>query len=143
MANFEEFKQKAADAAEVIAGKTVELAVKAADKTKVFARITKLTAENTADKERSKKVFEELGRLYYDAKKDCPDDFLAQSVAEQATILSRIADRNAEIAQLKSKQECCEDAEDAKFVEESEEAPAEEKCCGDCAAPDDETPKEE
>jgi hypothetical protein len=101
MANFDEFKQKARDTMETIADKSVELYKIAEEKTKVLAKMTKLGAEITVDKGNVRKLYREIGKMYYELHKSSPEETLAQTCAEVTVTLETIADKQAELNELK------------------------------------------
>ncbi len=102
MANFEEFKQKAKDTMETIADKSVELYKAAEEKTKLFAKITKLGAEITLEKGTLRKLYREIGKKYYELHKSAPEDALAQSCIEVTSSLDTIASKKKQIEDLKN-----------------------------------------
>ena len=118
-----DFAGKAADA-------TKDFAEKAADKAKSATRIAKLNIEISQEKENMKKTYLEIGKLYYDTHKDDPDGFFIQLCDEIAAAEKAIAEKEAEIADLKDK----EPDVDVEFEEivEQDEAAAEDVC--KCAA---------
>ena len=89
-----DFAGKAADA-------TKDLAGKAAEKAKAGTRIAKLSVEISTEKENMKKTYTEIGKLYYDTHKDDPDGFFIQLCEEIAIAEKAIAEKEAEIAELK------------------------------------------
>jgi hypothetical protein len=101
MANFDEFKQKAKDTMETIADKSVELYKIAEEKTKLLAKITKLSAEMTLEKGNLRKLQRELGRMYYELHKDVPEDPMVQTCTEITSSLEFIAKKQKEIDALK------------------------------------------
>ena len=90
----------------VDAGK--DLAGKAADMAKAGVRIAKLNMEISAEKENLRKTYIEIGKLYYDTHKDDPEGFFIQLCDEVALSEKNIADKQAEIDELKAG-EVCED----------------------------------
>ena len=96
---------KATEGAKDFAGKaadtTKDLAGKAADKAKAGGRIAKLSMELSQEKEKLKKTYLEIGKHYYDTHKDNPDGFFVQLCEEVAAAEGVIAEKEAEIAQLK------------------------------------------
>ena len=90
----------------VDAGK--DLAEKAADMAKAGVRIAKLNMEISAEKENLRKTYIEIGKLYYDTHKDDPEGFFIQLCDEVALSEKNIADKQAEIDELKAG-EACED----------------------------------
>ena len=110
--DFSEMKNKvlsalgqASDATRDFAGKaadaTKDFAGKAADKAKAGGRIAKLNIEVAQEKENMKKTYVEIGKLYYDTHKDDPDGFFIQLCEEIAIAEKAIAEKEAEIAELK------------------------------------------
>ena len=88
----------------VDAGK--DLAGKAADKAKAGARIAKLNMEISTEKENLRKTYIEIGKLYYDTHKDDPEGFFIQLCDEVALSEKNIADKQAEIDELKVGEPC-------------------------------------
>ena len=84
----------------VDAGK--DLAGKAADMAKAGARIAKLNMEISAEKENLRKTYIEIGKLYYDTHKDDPEGFFIQLCDEVALSEKNIADKQAEIDELRA-----------------------------------------
>jgi hypothetical protein len=109
MANFDELMQKAKDTMETIADKSLELYKMAEEKTKLLAKITKLSAEITFEKGNVRKLYRELGKLYYDLYKNAPEPGFAQTCEEITASLEVIAFKQKEIDALK----CCADDEPA------------------------------
>ncbi len=133
MATFDEIKRRAAEAAGFIA-----------DKTTIVARITRLTAENTAAKESLKKSYRNIGKLYCDMFGDEPAPELVQLVEEVNSLASVIDEKNAEIEDLKALLtarswdpcdcDCCCDCEDDECDDEcccKDTECADECCCGE------------
>ncbi len=102
MANFDEFKQKAKDTMEIIADRSVELYKIAEEKTKLFAKITKLGAEVALEKGTVRKLYREIGKKYYELHKPSPEESLAQTCSEVTASLERIAVKQKEIEELKN-----------------------------------------
>ena len=93
--NTRDFADKAGDSVKDFAGK-------AADKVKAGGRIAKLTMEISSERETMKKAYLEIGRLYYEKHKEDPEGFFVQLCEEVALAEKNIADKEAEIAELKS-----------------------------------------
>lgn len=102
MANFDEFKQKAKDTMETIADRSVELYKIAEEKTKIFAKITKLGAEIALEKGAVRKLYREIGKKYYELHKSAPEEALTQTCAEVTSSLDLIAAKEKEIDELKT-----------------------------------------
>jgi len=130
MSNFEELKKKAAEIAGTIADKSLIFAKKAADKTKSAARITRLNAEIAAERDRVKKNYSEIGKLYYENFKDEPAEVVAQAVSEISISMAIIESKKAEIEELKASDDNICDAEAEECYEE--DCKAEEECECEC-----------
>jgi hypothetical protein len=102
MANFDDFKQKAKDTMETIADRSVEFYKIAEEKTKIFAKITKLGAEIALEKGNVRKLYREIGSKYYELHKASPEDALAQTCTEVTGALENIAAKQKEIEELKN-----------------------------------------
>ena len=133
MANidFEEIKQKAKDTVGAIADVSAELYRKAEAKTKTAARIAKLTAEITRDKGAARRVYEEIGKKYYELHSSETAAELSQLCAEVTTLLEGIDAKQAEINELKSQDGEAEEDVEVEIVEEAAEK-VEDTC--ECAA---------
>jgi len=141
MANFGSFKDKllagigqAVDATKDFAEKAVDVtkdvAEKAGDKAKAGTRIAKLNIEIAGEKENMKKTFIEIGKLYYDTHKEDPEGFFIQLCEEIALAEKNIADKEAEIAELKSAKD--DDSIEVEFEEIVAEDEAAAEDCGCC-----------
>ena len=125
MAGFNDFLTKAGALASKAADKAKDLAGVAAVKTKQVSRIAKLNMDISAKKDDMKKAYAELGKIYYEAHHDAPDETCAPLCAQIDEAAAAVAAMEAEIAQLK--QEIGEDdtAQDADFeavVDQTEDA---------------------
>ena len=134
MADMNEIKSKILDALSRAADKTRDVAGKAADTTKTYARVAKLSMEINGERDTIKKAYIEIGKLYYDTHKDDPEGFFAQLFEEVRLAMENIAQKQAEINALKSANadEPCEaeSAADAGFETAAEgvcETPPEEE----------------
>jgi hypothetical protein len=90
MSNFEEFKQKAKDTAETIADKSVEFYKFAEEKTKIIAKLTKLSTEIALQKNTVKKLYTDLGKKYYELYQEEPVEALKQTCEEITAALEII-----------------------------------------------------
>ena len=119
---------RAADATRGIAGV-------AAEKAKAGGRIAKLTMDIAREKEDMKKTFLEIGKLYYDTHKDAPEGFFSQLCEEIALAEKSVAEKQAELDELKAGFTTPEEPEvEVEFEEIVGEAEAEAECCCDKAA---------
>jgi hypothetical protein len=74
----------------------------AGDKAKALARIAKLTLDISAEKENAKKVYAEIGKLYFETNSGNPGDFFVQLFDELNLANENLAAMEAELAELKS-----------------------------------------
>ncbi|MDR0861601.1 MAG: hypothetical protein LBN30_02350 [Oscillospiraceae bacterium] len=135
MATFDEIKRKIKATAGVIADAAVETYKVAEEKSKVLAKTTKLSAENAGDRNVIRKLYADIGKLYYEKYSTDAEGEFAPPVGEINDALERIALRDKEIAALKSTADItdeevyyADDAETAEVepeAEASDDAPAE------------------
>ena len=78
MADFNDLKGAFLNTLGTVAGKTRDFAEKATDKAKDVARIAKLNMELSAEKDTIQKAYLEIGKLYYETRKNSPDGFFVQ-----------------------------------------------------------------
>ena len=102
MKDFEEFKQVAKETVETIADKSIELYKIAEEKTKLLAKMTKLSTEITLEKGNVRKLYREIGKKYYDLHKLSPENALAQPCAEVTISLDSITAKQMKFEELKS-----------------------------------------
>ena len=62
-----------------------------ANRAKSYGRIAKLALELNGENEELKRVYTEIGRLYYEQAKDAPEGFFAPLFAQAEEICGRIA----------------------------------------------------
>ncbi len=134
MADINDIKDTVLSTLGTVAGKAMDIADKTRETAKGVARIAKLSMEVNNEKAAVDKAYIEIGKLYYETRKDNPDGFFVQ-LCDEITLARENIDRlNEEIAALKAGDDkCCGDVE-VEFTEvsddEFEDAPAaEEKCC--------------
>lgn len=127
MANFDELKQKAKQAADIIADKSVEIYKIAEEKAKVLARITKLSTEIFKNKNEIQKLYTEIGKLYYETHKAEPEANVVQTCMEITTLLEKIDIAQREIEKLKTDNPDIEVEENAPKQESPESDVAEEQ----------------
>lgn len=125
MSNFEEFKQKAKDTAETIADKSVEFYKFAEEKTKIIAKLTKLSTEIALQKNTVKKLYTDLGKKYYELYQEEPVEALKQTCEEITAALEIIEKKQQEMDEIKSSAQQ-EDEAGAEEKTEAEPAAAEE-----------------
>lgn len=129
MGKFKEVFGTVADKTKEYAGvaseKAKEYAGVASDKAKDFTRIAKLTVEINGEKDTVKKAYTEIGKLYYDAHKDEPDELFAQLCDEVTVAMGNISAKEAEIAEIRAKSSQPDDSVEVEFeniVAETEDA---------------------
>lgn len=72
------------------------------NRAKSYGRIAKLALELNGENEELKRVYTEIGRLYYEQAKDAPEGFFAPLFAQAEEICGRIAAKEDEINSLKA-----------------------------------------
>jgi|GEM_PF-3741227 len=101
MANMDDFKRTAAETAETIADKSVELARLAADKTKALARVAKLYAEIASEKEKQRRAYLQVGKLYCEAHAADAEEAFSDLVDQALAAGANIALKRQEIEDIK------------------------------------------
>ena len=132
-----------------IAGKVKEVAEsgtvrdiydKGASRAKSYTRIAKLTLEMNGESEELKRVYTEIGKLYYEQAKDAPEGFFAPLFSQVKEISDSILAKEEEINAMKAEfeAECAakdidveigefDDVVDATASDGADEAPADDK----------------
>ena len=88
-------------------------------KAKSYGRIAKLSLELNGDSEELKRVYNEIGKLYYEQAKDAPEGFFAPLFAQAAELNERIAVKEEEIEALKADDACEEELDiEVEVIEE-------------------------
>lgn len=93
-------------------------------KVMAYSQIAKLSLELTGDKQELKKLYTEIGRLYFEETQE-PDEFFAPLFEQAQEVFTRISDKEALIEALKSTECEC----DEECCCEGEECCCEEGCC--------------
>lgn len=122
-----------------------EIYEQGANRAKSYGRIAKLTLEVNTEGENLKRVYTEIGKLYFEQAKDAPEGYFAPLFAQAEEISASIAAKGAEIDALKAAMEDEADVE-VEFEEVVEAAEAEAYCEPEdfcCEAPAEEVPAEE
>lgn len=73
-----------------------------ANRAKTYSRIARLTLEMNGQTEELKKVYTEIGKLYFEQARENPQGFFAPLFAQAETLLSGFQAKEAEIAELKA-----------------------------------------
>ena len=94
------FCGKVKEAAE--SGSVKEIYDKGASRAKAYSRIAKLTLEMNGESEELKRVYTEIGKLYYDQAKDAPEGFFAPLFNQVQEISASILAKEEEINAMKA-----------------------------------------
>ena len=94
------FCGKVKEAAET--GSVKEIYDKGANRAKAYSRIAKLTLEMNGESEELKRVYTEIGKLYYDQAKDAPEGFFAPLFNQVQEISASILAKEEEINAMKA-----------------------------------------
>ncbi|MBQ2960457.1 MAG: hypothetical protein IJE09_04455 [Oscillospiraceae bacterium] len=151
--------KEVADNADV-KGTVKDIYEQGSSKVKAYSQIAKLSLELTGDKDELKKLYTEIGRLYFEETKE-PDEFFAPLFEQAQEVFTRISDKEALIEALKAAEcecdeeccaeECCCEGEECccegdievEVCEFEEVVEATEAACCAEEAPAEETPVEE
>ncbi len=102
MADINEIKGAVLNTIGTVAGMTRDFAEKAADKAKDVARIAKLNMELSSEKDNIQKAYLEIGKLYYETRKDSPDGFFVQLCDEITLASDNVSSILSELEDLKA-----------------------------------------
>lgn len=91
---------------ENVKNKVSSVSKSAAKKTKEFADITKLKTEISGAKSTIEDTYSEIGKLYFEQKKDAPDEAFAELVAKINEKLEFIAENEQKIRDVKGEVTC-------------------------------------
>jgi len=131
MADINEIKGAVLNTLGTVAGFTRDFAEKAADKAKDVAHIAKLNMELSSEKDNIQKAYLEIGKLYYETRKDSPDGFFVQLCDEISLANENISSILSELEDLKAGVVSKPDDIEVEFtevvVEEEKTEPKEEK----------------
>ena len=121
-----DFRSRATRLADLAADRAKGIANRAAKKTKNVSRIAKLNVDIATERDCIKRNYLEIGKLYYETHREDPEDFFLQLCQEIDLALETIADREAEIARLKTESRGDEGGPAIEVeITEEPEAPAE------------------
>jgi len=102
MSDFNELKGAFLNTLGTVAGKTRDFVEKAGDKAKDVARIAKLNMELSSEKDTIEKAYLEIGKLYYETRKNAPDGFFVQLCDEITLANDNISKVLSELDDLKA-----------------------------------------
>ncbi len=122
--DFKAFTDKAANATVSAAGKVKDFTLLAADRAKKAGRAAKLNVEIHNQKDIIKKNYLEIGKLYYETRKNNPEGFFVQLCQEVSAAEAAIAEAEAEIAAMKIEENAPAEDADFEVVAEESAAPA-------------------
>lgn len=125
MSDFNELKGAILNTLGTVAGKTRGFAEKAADKAKDVGRIAKLNMELSAEKDTIEKAYLEIGKLYYETRKNSPDGFFVQLCDEITLANENIVKILSELDDLKASLGSKGGDIDVEFTEVTVDEPAE------------------
>lgn len=125
MSDFNELKGAILNTLGTVAGKTRGFAEKAADKAKDVGRIAKLNMELSAEKDTIEKAYLEIGKLYYETRKNSPDGFFVQLCDEITLANENIVKILTELDDLKASLGSKGGDIDVEFTEVTVDEPAE------------------
>ncbi len=118
----------------------VNLAQAGVAQTRKVAAIARMKSENMAQRDVIRKTYQTIGKQYYAATKECPDEAYAELFAKIDAAIATITANDEAIEAMKVEKEVVIEV-DAEIIEEVEEAPAEEAPAD--VAPAEEAPAEE
>ena len=79
------------------AGGVKEIYTRGAERAKSYARAAKLSLEINGETEELRKIYTEIGKLYFDQNREAPGALFAGLFAQAEEIRGRLADKEAEI----------------------------------------------
>ena len=96
---------------------------KGAERTKAYAKIAKLTLALNSENEELRKIYTEIGKLYFEQAKDKPEGFFAPLFAQAGSLLQELQSKETELAALKDslKAEEAEKDIEVEITEETED----------------------
>ncbi|MDR0858035.1 MAG: hypothetical protein LBN97_03280 [Oscillospiraceae bacterium] len=100
--NFEEFKERATETAEFVAGKTVQFAKYAGEKVGTAAKVAKLNAEILAEKDNLRKSYQRIGKLYVELYAATPHDDIAAELDIVHSAQDKIDELKNKIDEIKT-----------------------------------------
>lgn len=79
-----------------------EVYQKGASRTKAYSRIARLTLDTNSQADELRKVYTEIGRLYFEQARENPEGVFAPLFAQAGKLMDELKAREAELEQLKS-----------------------------------------
>ena len=96
---------------------------KGAGRTKAYAKIARLTLDLNSQAEELRKVYTEIGKLYFEQAKDKPEGFFAPLFAQAGSLMADMQAKETELSALKDslKAEEAEKDIEVEITEETED----------------------
>ena len=96
---------------------------KGAGRAKTYSRIARLTLDLNSQAEELRKVYTEIGKLYFEQAKDKPEGFFAPLFAQAGSLLQELQSKETELAALKDSLKAEEAGKDieVEITEETED----------------------
>ena len=96
---------------------------KGAGRAKTYSRIARLTLDLNSQAEELRKVYTEIGKLYFEQAKDKPEGFFAPLFAQAGSLMADMQSKETELAALKDslKAEEAEKDIEVEITEETED----------------------
>ena len=103
MADYKELLGSLMNRAKAVAEQTGVAGVyqKGVDRTKSYSRMAKLTLDMNSQSEELRKVYTEIGKLYFDQAQDDPQGFFAPLFAQAKALRQDLLDKQTELEGLK------------------------------------------
>lgn len=79
-----------------------EVYQKGANRTKAYSRIARLTLDTNSQADELRKVYTEIGRLYFEQARENPEGVFAPLFAQAGKLMDEMKAKEAELEQLKS-----------------------------------------
>jgi len=79
-----------------------EVYQKGASRTKTYSRIARLTLDTNSQADELRKVYTEIGRLYFEQARENPEGVFAPLFAQAGKLMDELKAKEAELEQLKS-----------------------------------------
>ena len=79
-----------------------EVYQKGASRTKAYSRIARLTLDTNSQADELRKVYTEIGRLYFEQERQNPEGVFAPLFAQAAKLMDELKAKEAELEELKS-----------------------------------------
>ena len=104
MADYKELFGSLVNKAKVVMESTgvTEVYQKGASRTKAYSRIARLTLDTNSQADELRKVYTEIGRLYFEQARENPEGVFAPLFAQAGKLMDELKAKESELEQLKS-----------------------------------------